>query len=334
MAGRSAGSVTSRRTRHGEAPRAAAASPARGSSDSHAPPTTRITTEALKNTRPATIANGPVSRWRDASGPPAPISCSKATPTTTVGSTKGTTRTARTSVRPGTATRWRAKAAGRPRAQAIAVARVEVQSVNQTARRISGRVSTSSTPPRSRWPSCAKPRLSIPQTGSTKKAPSTSRGTRAVAASERRRLTIGCSSAADDVAPLLEPGVAVRGDGGGAHVVRVPRLDGVARPGRRQWRALPDREDVHRAGQRLLCRGAEQEVDEGLGALRVRRAGEDAGVLDLAEAGVEQRPRGRGAAALRDGERGRGVVGDDDRVLAVAAALGEVGLVGLRPAVG
>ena len=57
-AGRSAGRVTSRSTCHGEAPRAAAASAGRGSSDSQAPPTTRITTEALKNTRPATIAAG------------------------------------------------------------------------------------------------------------------------------------------------------------------------------------------------------------------------------------------------------------------------------------
>ena len=35
--------------------------------------------------------------------------------------------------------------------------------------------------------------------------------------------------------------------------------------------------------------GREQEVDERLGTLGVRGAGEHAGVLDLAEAGVEQR---------------------------------------------
>ena len=50
--------MTSRSTCHGEAPSAAAASAGRGSSDSQAPPTTRITTDALKNTRPAMIAIG------------------------------------------------------------------------------------------------------------------------------------------------------------------------------------------------------------------------------------------------------------------------------------
>ena len=88
-AGRSAGRVTSRSTCHGPAPRAAAASAGRGSSDSQAPPTTRITTEALKKTSPATIAAGVPSRPRKPSGPVRPMSCSNATPTTTVGSTNG-----------------------------------------------------------------------------------------------------------------------------------------------------------------------------------------------------------------------------------------------------
>ena len=56
MAGRSAGSVTVRNTCAGEAPSAAAASAGRGSSDSQAAPTARITTETLKKTTPATIA--------------------------------------------------------------------------------------------------------------------------------------------------------------------------------------------------------------------------------------------------------------------------------------
>ena len=64
------------------------------------------------------------------------------------------------------------------------------------------------------------------------------------------------------------------------------------------------------------------------------RAGQHARVLDLPEAGVEQRAGGRLVAALGHGERRRGRVGQDDRPRAVAAAAGEVGVVGVGPAVG
>ena len=100
IAGRSAGSVTVRSTCAGVAPRAAAASAGRGSSDSQAPPTTRITTEALKNTSPAMIATGVPSMPRNPSGPLSPTSCRKATPTTTVGSTNGASSAARNTVPP------------------------------------------------------------------------------------------------------------------------------------------------------------------------------------------------------------------------------------------
>ena len=90
IAGRSAGRVTVRNTCHGVAPRVAAAWPGRGSSDSQAAPTTRITTATLKNTSPATMATAVSSRPRNPSGPAAPSSCRNATPTTTVGSTNGT----------------------------------------------------------------------------------------------------------------------------------------------------------------------------------------------------------------------------------------------------
>ena len=85
----------------GVAPRAAAASAGRGSSDSQAPPTTRITTEALKNTSPAMIATAEPSKPRKPSGPLSPISCRNATPTTTVGSTNGASSAARSTFPPG-----------------------------------------------------------------------------------------------------------------------------------------------------------------------------------------------------------------------------------------
>ena len=95
IAGRSAGSVIVRRTRAGEAPSAAAASPGRGSSDSQAAPTARITTEALKKTSPRMIAVGVPSSPNPANSPASPMSSRKATPTTTVGSTNGTSSPAR-----------------------------------------------------------------------------------------------------------------------------------------------------------------------------------------------------------------------------------------------
>ena len=100
IAGRRAGSVTVRSTWAGVAPRAAAASAGRGSSDSQAPPTTRITTEALKNTSPAMIATAEPSKPRKPSGPLSPISCRNATPTTTVGSTNGASSAARSTFPP------------------------------------------------------------------------------------------------------------------------------------------------------------------------------------------------------------------------------------------
>ena len=99
IAGRNAGSVTVRSTCVGVAPKAAAASAGRGSRPSQAPPTTRITTAALKNTSPAMIAAGVPSRPRKPSGPLSPSSWRKATPTTTVGSTNGASMAAR-STRP------------------------------------------------------------------------------------------------------------------------------------------------------------------------------------------------------------------------------------------
>ena len=109
------------------------------------------------------------------------MTSSKATPTTTVGRTNGTTRIARIQVRPGIATRWRRYAAGSPRPQASSVATVDVQSVNQIARWISGRVRTSRTPPMSSRPSWTNPLLIIPLTGTTKKTARTASGTAAVA---------------------------------------------------------------------------------------------------------------------------------------------------------
>ena len=176
IAGRSAGRVTVRSTCHGDAPRAAAAWPGRGSRDSHATPTVRTTTATLKKTRPHTMATGVPSRPRKPSGPPSPISCRKATPTTTVGSTNGTSSAARTAARPGSASRWRAYAAGRPRATASSVATPEVQTVNHATRCTRGRARTSRTAPGANRPSTTNPSATMPVTGRTKSTPSTSTG--------------------------------------------------------------------------------------------------------------------------------------------------------------
>ena len=183
IAGRSAGSVTVRSTCQGEAPRAAAAWPGRGSSDSHATPTVRTTTATLKKTSPQTIATGVPSRPRKPSGPPSPSSWRNATPTTTVGSTNGTSSAARTAARPGSASRCRAYAAGRPSTTASTVAVPEVHTVNQATRWTRGRASTSSTAPGASRPSTTKPSASMPLTGRTKSTPSTSTGPAASASS-------------------------------------------------------------------------------------------------------------------------------------------------------
>ncbi len=190
IAGRSAGRVTDRNTCHGVAPRVAAAWPGRGSRDSQAAPTTRITTATLKNTSPATMATAVWSRPRNPSGPASPSSCRKATPTTTVGSTNGTSRTARTARRPGRSRRYNTCAAGRPSSTAIAVPAAADQTVNQSTRCTRGRASTSRTPPGSNSPSGQKPWAIIPTTGSTKNTPSAATGTRERAARpESRRIT-------------------------------------------------------------------------------------------------------------------------------------------------
>ena len=133
-AGRRAGKVTVRNTWAGLAPSAAAASPGRGSSDSQAAPTARITTATLKKVRPAMIAAGVPSSPRKPSGPDSPTSSRNATPTTTVGSTNGTSSSARTTLRNGKASRWRTYAAGSPSTTLASVATVADQSVNHSTR--------------------------------------------------------------------------------------------------------------------------------------------------------------------------------------------------------
>src|SRR5690606_32286962 len=99
-AGASAGSVTVHHTRHGEAPRLAAASAWRGASDSQRTPTVRTTTAILKNTSAAMNAAKVPSRPSQPSQPEGRNRVRKATPTTTVGSTKGTNTSARNTPAP------------------------------------------------------------------------------------------------------------------------------------------------------------------------------------------------------------------------------------------
>ena len=131
--------MTVRNTCAGVAPRAAAASPGRGSSDSQVAPTARITTATLKKVSPAMIATGVPSRPRKPSGPDSPTSSRKATPTTTVGSTNGTSSSARMTPRNGNASRCRTYAAGSPSSSEHRVASPADQTVNHSTRWVRGR---------------------------------------------------------------------------------------------------------------------------------------------------------------------------------------------------
>ena len=86
-------------------------------------------------------------------------------------------------------------------------------------------------------------------------------------------------------------------------------------------------------GQRLLELGAEHEVDERLGALRVVARPSSTPAYSTWRKQVSSRALVVGRRlALRDRERRRGGVGQHDRPVAVAAAGGEVDLVGVGPA--
>src|SRR6187431_1650640 len=89
-AGASAGNVTVRKARARVAPSVRAASCVPGSREPQAVPTTRVTTETLKNTSAATIAT---TDWSSPANPSSPWRAKRApnaAATTTVGSTNGT----------------------------------------------------------------------------------------------------------------------------------------------------------------------------------------------------------------------------------------------------
>ena len=139
-------------------------------------------------------------------------------------------------------------------------------------------------------------------------------------------------SRADGLRPGLQPGLAVGGDvvggdghrlvGGGAELLDLLTQHGVG----------ADRVHVHVLGDGALDVGRQHPRQEGLGALGVGGPGEDAGVLDLADGRGGQRGGGGGRAVRGQGRGGRGGVGHDDRVGAALPAAGEVGVVGVGPA--
>src|SRR5690606_25112072 len=114
IAGASAGSVTVRKARAGEAPNTLAASSDRGSSWAQNPPTVRATTVTLKNASANTMEMKLWSRPSIARGPPGPMTEMKATPTTTVGSTNGTVANPRSSALPRNSSLYSTNAAGSP----------------------------------------------------------------------------------------------------------------------------------------------------------------------------------------------------------------------------
>ena len=88
------------------------------------------------------------------------------------------------------------------------------------------------------------------------------------------------------------------------------------------------------SGSAACTRGVSRKSTSASAPLGFRAPVQHPGVLHLAEAGVEQRPGRRRRRALGDREGRRGVVGQHDRPVALAAALGEVDLVGVLPAGG
>ena len=266
------------------------------------------------------------SRPRKPSGPPSPSSCRKATPTTTVGSTNGTSSSARTTRRP----RKVEPVQGVRRRQAeqrptSAVPAAADQSVNHSTRCTRGRPSTSATPAGSNAPSGQKPLGEHPahrqheeHAEHQRPAPSAS------AARASRRLVIGCVTgwSGRSTRSARRRGSSAISAGSTSYGAVGCRRTSPSRRAARHRRSTG--KTYMLSGSAACTSSAQQEVDQRLGALGVVGAGEHAGVLDLAEAGVEQRA-GRGLVlALRDGERRRGVVGQHDRPVASAAALGEV----------
>src|SRR3954466_6252924 len=122
IAGASAGSVTDRNARHGDAPSARAAAVVRGSSRAHSPATVRATTATLKKALASTIG----------STPPSGHSARNASPTTTVGSTNGTITAARTNPVPATLQRASRNATGKPVSSANTVDAAAWPRVNPT----------------------------------------------------------------------------------------------------------------------------------------------------------------------------------------------------------
>ncbi len=179
-AGRSNGQVTSRKARHGLAPRARAASSTRGSMCDHRPPTRRETTATLKKTPAMTTASAESSSRTRASGNqglPArawlmalcgPRTARKAAATTTVGSTNGIVNSARRRTRPGKVKRAKTHAAGRPMSSEHAVMAVARPSVNRMVSRSHGRPHASTMAPVSSQPRGARPVARIEMTGQTK----------------------------------------------------------------------------------------------------------------------------------------------------------------------
>ena len=186
--------------------------------------------------------------------------------------------------------RCRTWAAGSPSTTESSVPAAAVTSVNSTTRWVRSRVSTSSAPT-GLASSLPRPSDTIAATGTTKNATMASTGTTASAARpSRRRVIVRVSRSRGRATPRARRR-APRRPASGSSAYGSDGLLGVTGPGVGERHPVADREDVHRVRQRRLDVLGQQELDELAAALGVGRAGEHAGVLDLAVAGVEQRPR-------------------------------------------
>ena len=265
------------------------------------------------------IATGVPSRPRKPSGPPSPSSWRKATPTTTVGSTNGTSSAARTAVgRAARAGGGRTPPAGRGRRRA-AVATPDDHTVNHATRCTRGRASTSSTAPGAKRPSgqeALAPPCRSPAARRGRRAPGRGPGSRSSARVSRAthaltgRRRPSTRSATARGWRRCRPATTTAGRSAGWRT----------RPVGRHGRGVDMTGKTYIDSASALCTSSLS-----IQSMSASRTGgvvgalEHAGVLDLAEAGVEQR-RGRWSSPSSDGERRRGVVGHDDRAGARVAA--------------
>ena len=286
------------------------------------------------------IATGVPSRPRPPSGPDSPSSCRKATPDHDGRQHERHQQRRRRISRARQREPVQRVRGRQPEQDGDAVATAEDHTVNHATRSTRGRVSTSSTPAGSKPPSTKKPSRhhgGSPAARRRPPAPAPARGHSARRASGgrvRRRArpsTNGAHLVMTSVHSVSHCSRFAAMSAGEPPRSGVVGWIGVLRPVGRHLDGVAHGEDVHGLRQRGLHLVGEQPVDD---APRRRRGWPRPRARRRTPPGGSRcRAARRWSTAVGDGERRRGVVGHDDRALALAAALGEVAVVGVLPAV-